>query len=289
MDGAAGDPNFSQPQVTKSSACSSTSETSKGSGLSLSRSESRIKARERAKGRVAEKEKEKENESSHAAGALNPISQTTSFTELLSGGINNSGNNNGNNCCPSDGNNTNESSFFLKSSPRHWSSTPMDYFAPGLLGPTSARSGQMHLAGGNPFTSPLFSVGADHHPELQQFSFASDLSNHNHNHHHHHNGGGDDYNLNFSISSSSANSSGLAGFNRGTLQSNSSPPQSSSLSLLPHHQLQRFSSDGSPQGFYIGTAAAPVENHHQFQSGYDARLQLCYGDRHNGPKGKGKN
>ncbi|KAL3643664.1 Transcription factor [Castilleja foliolosa] len=184
----------------KSSACSSTSETSRGSGLSLCRSESRIKARERAKGRVADKDN----------GALIPISQTTSFTELLSGGINN------------DANNTNESSFFLKSS-------PMDYITTGLLGPTSARSGQMHLSTGNPFTSPLFS---GQQPELQQFSFLSDLSNHD-------NSGNDSYNLRFSISSSSATTSG---FNRGTLQSNSSPPPQSSL-------FQRLNSDGPPQGY----------------------------------------
>ncbi|KAK6150078.1 hypothetical protein DH2020_017603 [Rehmannia glutinosa] len=300
MNGGNGDPNFSQQQVTKSSACSSTSETSKGSGLSLSRSESRIKARERAKGRVAVKEKVKENESSQV-GSLNPISQTTSFTELLSGGMNNVNNSTNNGSVHQNHNNsdgtTNESNFFLKS-PRHWSSTPMDYFTSGLLGPPATRSGQMHLAA-NPFTSvasPLFSVTADHgHPELQHFSFVPDLvpvvnataggnSGSNNNNNQHHNGNGD-YNLNFTISSS-ANSSGLAGFNRGTLQSNSSSP-----SLLPH--LQRFP-DGSPPSFFIG-ATAPVENHHQFLSGYDARLQLCYGDahanngRHSGQKGKGKN
>ncbi|KAL0398314.1 UNVERIFIED_CONTAM: Transcription factor TCP2 [Sesamum radiatum] len=246
MDGGGADPNYSHQQVTKSSACSSTSETSKGSGLSLSRSESRIKARERAKERVAEKEKEKENDSSHVA-SLNPISQTTSFTELLSGG------------------------------------------------PSAARPGQMQLA--NPFApaaSPLFSVTGEHQPELQHFSFVPDHfvpvvnaaaggnGSSNNNHHN----VSSEYNLNFTISSS-ANSSGLAGFNRGTLQSNSSSP-----SLLPH--LQRFP-DGSPPSFFIGTAAS-VENHHQFLSGYDARLQLCYGDahannsgRHSGQKGKGKN
>lgn len=273
LDGG-GDPNYSQQQMTKSSAaCSSTSETSKGSGLSLSRSESRIKARERAKERVAEKEKEKENESSHGA-SMNPISHTTSFTELLNGGINNASNN-------SSSPNANASA------PRHWSSAPMDYFSSGLLcPPSSARSAQMHLPA-NPFTSvasPLFSVGADHQPELQHFSFVPDhfvpAAGGN-------NGGSSssiEYNLNFTISSS-GNSSGLTGFNRGTLQSNST----SQPSLLPH--LQRFS-DGSAPSFFIGTA----ESHHQFLSGYDSRgLQLCYGDahgnngRHSGQRGKGKN
>ncbi|CAN1227179.1 Transcription factor TCP2 [Linum grandiflorum] len=138
--------------------------------------------------------------------------------------------------------------------------------------------------------------------------------NHNHNHHHHHHqeqqlqlqhfpfvsdylmpvatstqgGPAVDYNLNFTISS------GLAGFNRGTLQSNSSP----SPSLLPQ-QLQRFSStpidhhgsSATHLPFFMGGAAAPpLENHnHLFPSG----LQLCYGDgsssRHSDQKGKGDN
>ncbi|KAL7129649.1 hypothetical protein ABFS83_13G082400 [Erythranthe nasuta] len=296
MDGGAvgGDPNYSHHhQLTKSSACSSNSENSKGSGLSLSRSESRIKARERAKERVAEKEKEKDNESPHVSSLNNPISQTTSFTELLSGGINSTTNGGGGGGSVHQNPNTNESNFFLKT-PRQWSSTPMDYFNTGLLGPPGTRSGQMHLAA-NPFTSvasQMFSVAGDHQPELHHFSFvpdhlAPDVNAAAGGNNSSSGGGGGDYNLNFTISSS-ANSSGLAGFNRGTLQSNSSSP-----SMLPH--LQRFS-DGSPPSFFVSTAA-PVENHHQFLSGYDAagRLQLCYGDahanngRHSGQKGKGKN
>ncbi|KAL1560459.1 Transcription factor [Salvia divinorum] len=282
LDGG-GDLNYSQQQqVTKSSACSSTSETSKGSGLSLSRSESRIKARERAKERVAEKEKE----STHSA-SLNPISHTTSFTELLSGGIGNVSNNS-----------TSPNSNTANANPRHWSSTPMDYFTSGLLGPPStARPAQMHLPA-NPYTSvasPLFSIADHHHPELQHFSFVPDhlipvvnaaaaassaAAGGNNS-----GSGSIEYNFNFTISSS-ANSSGLGhgGFNRGTLQSNSSSP-----SLLPH--LQRYS-DGSAPSFFIGTA----ETHHQFLSGYDPRgLQLCYGDahasngRHPAQRGKGKN
>ncbi|KAL8032222.1 hypothetical protein ABFS82_13G081700 [Erythranthe guttata] len=301
MDGGAvggGDPNYSHHhQLTKSSACSSNSENSKGSGLSLSRSESRIKARERAKERVAEKEKEKDNESPHVSSLNNPISQTTSFTELLSGGINsstNGGGGGGGGSSVHQNPNMNESNFFLKSPRQQWSSTPMDYFNTGLLGPPGTRSGQMHLAA-NPFTSvasQMFSVAGDHQPELHHFSFvpdhlAPDVNAAAGGNNSSSGGGGGDYNLNFTISSS-ANSSGLAGFNRGTLQSNSSSP-----SMLPH--LQRFS-DGSPPSFFVSTAA-PVENHHQFLSGYDAagRLQLCYGDahanngRHSGQKGKGKN
>ncbi|XP_051126083.1 transcription factor TCP2 [Andrographis paniculata] len=278
MDEGGGDPGQSQPQATKSSACSSNSETSKGSGLSLSRSESRMKARERAKERLAEKEKEKESETSDLA-SLNPISHTTSFTELLSGGINRVSstaaspggsvhqNSTTGRCTGS------ESNFLLKS-PRQWSgsSPPMDYFTTGLLG-LPASSGQMHLA-----SSPLYNVAADHHQELQHLSFVSDHLVHvmNAAAAGGNSSGNSDYSLNFTISPS-ANSSGLAGFNRGTLQSNSSSP-----SLLPH--LQRFP-DGSPPGFFIGTAA-PVENYHQFLAGYDARLQHCYSDAHLNSDGK---
>ncbi|KZV39049.1 Teosinte branched 1 isoform 1 [Dorcoceras hygrometricum] len=251
-------------QMTKSSACSSTSETSKSSGLSLSRSESRIKARERAKVRVAAgKEKEKENE----IASLNPLSHTTSFTELLSAGMNS-------NTSPTRPPNSNESNFFQKS--RLWSSSaPLEYFSSG--------PGQIHFA--NSFTS----MAGDNQTEIQQFSFVPDHfvppSNSNSNHN------SNDYNLNFTISSS-ANSSGLAAYNGGTLQSNSTSP-----SLSPYNYLQRFSLiDGSSSpSIFLGTAA-PVESHHQFLPGFDARLQLSYGDanannssRHASQKGKGKN
>nr|UOW66184.1 TCP family transcription factor [Osmanthus fragrans] len=278
MDGGGGDPQQTAAMLSKSGSW-------KGSGLSLSRSENRIKARERAKERVAEKEKEKENESPHVEH-LNPLSHTTSFTELLSVGMNNVNNSTNLNASVHLNTTSNESIFFQKS-PRQWSSTPMDYFSSGLIGPRATRPGQIHL--GNPLSQPvcsqLFSVSGDHQPELQHIPFvpehfvsavtAHNINNNNHN-------GADEYNLNFTISSSAASSS-LAGFNRGTLQSNSSSP-----SLLPH--LQRFPPiDGSPN-FFIGTTASPVENRHKFLSGLDARLQLCYGDggRHS-QKGKRKN
>ncbi|XP_009588487.1 transcription factor TCP24-like isoform X2 [Nicotiana tomentosiformis] len=252
-----GDPNYQHQHVSLSkSACSSTSETSKGSGLSLSRSENRVKARERARERAAEKEKEKEkeNESTRTAHHQNVprISQNSSFTELLTGGL------------------------------------------LGLRGNDNSTSGfqaQIHL--GNPIqqqpqplpmSSPMFSITGDHHPELQHFPFVSDHLGTNG----HASNSANEYNLNFSISSSS--SSGLAGYNRGTLQSNSS-------SLFPH--FQRY--EGS-QSFFNGstiaaatapnnTAAASVDNHHHFLSAYDAgRLQLFYNDsRHSDQKGKGKN
>lgn len=335
--------NFQQQQhgTLSKSACSSTSETSKGSGLSLSRSESRIKARERARERAAEKEKEKEkeNESSRAGHQqqqhqnVNPISQSSSFTELLTSGINggggaanvsNTSNNSNNTTSPNGsvhqntgggggngggGGTSSESNLFQKS-PRQWSST-MDYFTTGLLGPPSSTRPAHHSSTGflgqiqlgnhlqqslaSVSSSPLFSITGDHHSEIPHFSFVPDhlipvvttaaggSSNND-------NSGNGEYNLNFTISSSS--SSGLAGLNRGTLQSNSSTP-----SLLP--QIQRFTPIDGQSAFYISTAAppnaavAPMENHHHhhFLPRFDAGLQLCYGDggRHSDHKGKGKN
>lgn len=305
-----GDQNMQQ-HGSLSKSCSSTSETSKGSGgLSLSRSESRIKARERARERAAEKEKEKENETSRGVSAqhhqnLNPIS--SSFTELLTGTTSPNAS-----VHQTRGGDTN---FFAKS-PRQWSSTPMDYFTTGLLCQSSTRAmdhsssgfpGNIHVT--NPLhqpqlasvSSPLFNMGG----ELQQFSFVSDhlapvvtaaagSNSNNHQQHSSSNNNNNEYNLNFSISPSS--SSGLAGFNRGTLQSNSSSP-----SLLPH--FQRYPPlDGSPPSFFTIAAAttsapnaASVDTNHQqhFLSGFDARLQLYYGDghaaRHSDQKGKGKN
>lgn len=258
------------------SACSSTSETSRGSGLSLSRSElhvNRVKARERARERTAkEKEKEKESDSHHHN--VNPISHNASFTELLTGGIG--------------GASTSPASAAAAAAPaqqtRQWSSTPMDYFNTGLLGPLCSRTHQqIHLGNSLPqsMAVPAFNPvgGGDHHPELPHFALVPEhlfLASQS--------AAEGDCNLNFTISSS------LAGFNRGTLQSNSP-------SLLPH--LQRFSSpiDGSNLPFFVG-ANAPMENHHhhhhhnhQFPPGFDGRLQLCYGDggRHSDQKEKGKN
>ncbi|KAL3851500.1 hypothetical protein ACJIZ3_013382 [Penstemon smallii] len=149
-------------------------------------------------------------------------------------------------------------------SSRQWSSAPMEYFT----------TGQTHLA-----ANPLFSVSGDSHFSFVPNNLVSVESNGNTSNNHHHNNSSE-YNLNFTISSS-GNSSGLSGFNRGTLQSNSSSP-----SLLPH--LQRFPPvDGSPQSFFINTAAPPTENHHQFLSGFDGRLHFSYGESgHRGGKGK---
>ncbi|CAJ1935664.1 unnamed protein product [Sphenostylis stenocarpa] len=313
--------NQSQNMSLSKSACSSTSETSKGSGLSLSRSDIRVKARERARERTAkekEKEKEKENNESphnvppphhHNHHNVNPISQTASFTELLTGGIRNAV---PTTASPKGCDEPNM--MFEKTGRQQWcSSAPMDYF----LRPSSSKSIHHHQYSSstgfslaqiqlghslpeamNNNVSAAFNVsGENHHhssdPQLQQhFSFIPD---------HHlmsvvtssstsHQPSGNDYNLNFTMSS------GLAGYNRGTLQSNSP-------SLLPH--LQRFSPpiDGSTVPFFIGAAppappAPAMENsnnnhhHHQFSSVFDgSRLQLYYADggRHSDQKGKTKN
>ncbi|KAF2316723.1 hypothetical protein GH714_042064 [Hevea brasiliensis] len=183
------DPNFNQNQhlSLSKSACSSTSDTSKGSGLSLSRSDIRVnreKARERARERAA-KEKEKENESLIAHHQnMNPISQNSTFTELLTAGI---------------------------TPGRQWPLTQMDYFGAGLLGPSSSRathhplgfSGQIQLGNSIPqamtMSIPSFNFSGENHQEqLQHFPFFSDhlipvaTSQP---------GPRGDYNLNFTISS----------------------------------------------------------------------------------------
>ncbi|TXG47960.1 hypothetical protein EZV62_027254 [Acer yangbiense] len=308
--------------LTKS-ACSSTSETSKGSGLSLSRSEqrvNRVKARERARVRV--KEKEKDNESSRGVANtnehnhhhhshhqnVNHISQSSSFTELLTGGIgsvnNNSNNNNAtspNGSSPHQQNPNEEPNNFFPKTRSPWSAataTPMDYFNTGLLGPSTSRP-HHHFTG-------QIQLGSSSNSLPQTMSIPPPFSDHHHHHHHHQemqhlsfvpdhlipvatsSQQQGDYNLNFTISS------GLAGFNRGTLQSNSS-----STSLLPHNNIQRpFGSnlDGSNLPFFIAPPPS-VENHHnhhhQFPAGFDGRLHLYHGDgssRHSADqKGKGKN
>ncbi|KAJ6738358.1 TRANSCRIPTION FACTOR TCP24 [Salix koriyanagi] len=294
------DPNFNQNQNQNQhlslsrSACSSTSETSKGSGLSLARSGlrvNRVKARERARERTA---KERENETRNAHH--HPISQNSTFTELLTGGICNVSNNSNSNSSSSNNNNAaspSEANLFHKAAAsRQWPLTPMDYIGTGLLGPSSSRAthhssgfpGQIQLGNSIPqpmtMSVPPFNVsGESHQEQLQHFPFVSDhlipvaattqpVG---------------DYNLNFTMSSSLA-----AGFNRGTLQSNSSSP-----SFFSH--LQRFSTsspiDGSTTNvpFLLGSQPQSMENHHHHQ--FPHGLQLCYGDgtRHSDQKGKGKN
>ncbi|XP_058731854.1 transcription factor TCP2-like [Vicia villosa] len=346
-----GDNNYHQNQSQNlslsKSGCSSTSETSKGSGLSLSRSDvrvSRVKARERARERTA-KEKEKENHDSVSV-SVNPlhhqhhqhqnvnvnscsISQTASFTELLTGGINNV-------AARSPRRSVEEANFFNKArqqqqQQQQWSSSsaPMDhYFSPVLIGtPSSSRTHhhhqQHHQLGHSlhdhqsmtmsnsvsPFSSGENHSADQHQHQMQhQFSFIPDHvmqnvvtssstqpSGNNHN---------NDYNLNFTISS------GLAGYNRGTLQSNSP-------SLLSH--LQRFSVsslDGSNNlpffmagggGGGASTSSSPasgspapttmennhhhhhhhhqIQQNHPFSSVFDGSSLQLYSDQ----KGKPKN
>ncbi|KAK7359463.1 hypothetical protein VNO77_01423 [Canavalia gladiata] len=310
--------NQSQNFSLSKSACSSTSETSKGSGLSLSKSDirvNRVKARERARERTTkEKEKEKESHNNishhhHQHHSVNPISQTASFTELLTGRTNNEvptttsprGRSIHQNHGADEPNN-----LFNKAARQQWcsSSAPMDNFSSGLLGPSSLRThnhnqcsssgfsvSQIQLGHSLPEAMP-FNVSDENQnhssnpsSQLQQFSFIPDhlmsavvtSSNSSSSHQ----PSGNDYNLNFTISS------GLVGYNRGTLQSNSP-------SLLPH-LMQRFSpTDGSSTvPFFIGAAPSLEDHHHrQFSSVFDgSRLQLYYGDacRHSDQKGEAKN
>ncbi|KAI5385278.1 transcription factor TCP2 [Lathyrus oleraceus] len=329
-----GENNYHQSQnlSLSKSGCSSTSETSKGSGLSLSRSDvrvSRVKARERARERTA-KEKEKENHDSvnplhhhqhqqHQNVNSSSISQTASFTELLTGGINNA-------AARSPRRSVEESNFFNKArqqqqqqqqqhqqQQQQWSSSsaPMDhYFSPVLIGtPSSSRTHHHHhhqhlghslhdhqsmtmsnsvspFSSGENQNQHQFSFIPDHMMQNVVTSSSTQPS---------------DYNLNFTISS------GLAGYNRGTLQSNSP-------SLLSH--LQRFSVsslDGSNNlPFFMGgggggaasTSSSPasgspaMENnhphphhhhnqiqHHPFSSVFDGSSLQLYSDQ----KGKPKN
>ncbi|KAJ8538476.1 hypothetical protein K7X08_027697 [Anisodus acutangulus] len=220
------DPNYhhqQHQQQQQQQPCSSNSETSKGSGLSLSRSDSRLKARERARERATEKEKEKEKSSIVAHHQT--MHPSSSFTELLTGGLSNNNNSS-----------TSPNGSIHQNTPRQWSTNPLEYFtSAGLLGPSSTRgmdnstgfSGQIYL--GNPLR-PMFSMTGDHQPELHHFPFSGDSAIGGSNCNGHQSTTSNEHNLNFSISSSSPASS-FAGYNRGTLQSNSS----SSPSTLPHH------------------------------------------------------
>ncbi|KAJ0232890.1 Transcription factor TCP2 [Hirschfeldia incana] len=238
------------------SACSSNSDTSKNSsGLSLSRSELRDRARERARERTAKETKERDGHNN------NNNHSTTSFTDLLNSG--------------SDPVNANRQWMAPSSSP-----APMEYFSSGLI----LGSGQTH-----------FPIQTNSHPfsdqPHQEFSFVPDdlISPAGAN------GGGGAFNLDFNMSTASvASTAGFSGFNRGTLQSNSTN----------HHQqqsflanLQRFPSSegggGGPQFLFGGSGALPAENHHPHHnnSNNNHQFQLYYENecRNSDQKGKGKN
>ncbi|CAA7408889.1 unnamed protein product [Spirodela intermedia] len=280
--------------LTKS-ACSSTSETSRGSVLSLSRSEIRIKARERARERAATAKKEKDKDGDdgdtqiaavarHHSLNLNPTTHS-SFIELLTGG--GSGHQHQNhNHGPVTVAQANPAHDFnlkqLRQMPTSSSVVTADYFSQvGLLG-GGEKSHQSHgfPAQGNFNLAAVAASTTGDHPEMlqhqqqQQFSFLPDhliplavtAS------------GGDC--INFSISS------GVTGFNRGTLQSNFPPPQ-------PLQHLQRLSSPigGSNLPFFLGATVQPTSAawEAQLPNGFDSRLQLYYdGYPHLDLKGKEK-
>ncbi|KAG2260980.1 hypothetical protein Bca52824_068059 [Brassica carinata] len=241
------------------SACSSNSDTSKNSsGLSLSRSELRDKARERARERTAKETKERDGNNSN-----NNHHTTTSFTDLLNSG--------------SDQVNTNRQWMAPSSSPAQ-----MEYFSSGLI----LGSGQTHFpiqTNSHPFSA--ISDHSHHHHPHQEFSFVPDhlITPAGAN-------GGGAFNLDFNMSTTSVASTGFSGFNRGTLQSNSTNHH--------HHQsflanLQRFPSSeggGGPQ-FLFGNGALPAENHHPHHNNNNHQFQLYYenGCRNSDQKGKGKN
>ncbi|KAL5157483.1 Transcription factor TCP2 [Glycine soja] len=310
------------------------------SEIRVNRVKARERARERA---AKEKEKEKEKESDfniahhHHHHNVNNMSHTASFTELLTGGIGSTVTVNPNTTTTTTTTATSpngssvhqiheghdhEANLFNKGSQQqqqqqhhHWSQTvtPMDYFSAGLLvGPSSSASTQQHQSSGqfqlghghahaHALSISPFS-GENHSEQMQHFSFMPDHLNNMPSSaasaSQHSEGDNNNYNLNFSISSS-----GLAGYNRGTLQSNS--PSSSFLPLLQRFQPLVDGSSNLP--FFIGAAppssAPPTmdnnnsnnsNNHHhlQFSPIFDGRLQLCYGDgtrQHSDHKGKGKN
>ncbi|CAL0301260.1 unnamed protein product [Lupinus luteus] len=252
--------NYNQNQnqnlsLSKSAcSCSSTSETSKGSTLSLSRSEICVKARERARERAA-KDKEKENESFHIVTNHHNVTQTGSFTELLTGGI-------GNVATKTSAIVGYESNIFNNKA-KQWSPMVMDYFNSGL----SSRN-----------VSPF--SGENHSDQLQHFSFIPD-----HNFIPCSQSSGSDYNLNFTISPS------LFGYNRGTLQSNSQ----SHIIDGSTNNLPLFIGGATLSTSADSTMDTSINHHQQqqlqFSTVFGGSLQLCYGDgtRNSDQKGKAKN
>ncbi|KAI5012482.1 transcription factor PCF6-like [Hordeum vulgare subsp. vulgare] len=265
-----------QQQLTRS-ACSSTSETSKGSVLSLSRSDSRVKARERARDRSASvKDKEAGDDSATRA----PSAQAASFTELLTGLAA---------ATPAAAQHKHHNSWHQMTAsatadylgfaqPRksghgmlHTFASPAPHL--GNIAPVAMAPGQHFSlsAGGEPQTEmPHFSFSQDHYMPVHAAATSAPSV---------------DYNLNFSMSS------GLVGVNntRGTLQSNSQPH------LSGHHQqqqLQRLSTPlDAPHIPFLFSPAVAVASPTTAEShfGAAAALQLWEGFRHSDMKEKGKN
>ncbi|XP_042399676.1 transcription factor TCP24-like [Zingiber officinale] len=275
-----------QQHPSTKSGCSSTSDTSKGSVLSLSRSESLIMARERAREPASkDKEKDRDDGSRIVVSAHQKLNPQTSFTQLLTGGGSRHGGNNDATAAATVGDHSSHNCIQKQVS-------TADYFGNAVLFPQSQKSQQLpsgfsnhsHLGNISPMGMLPFNIaGNGDHQEMQQFSFLQD---------HYFPvsavAATGDYNLNFSISSS-----GLVGFNRGTLQSNS-PAQLPQQDSHSQNHLQRLSSpvDGSNLQFFFGAGAgsATPNADDQFPAGFDGRLQLYYGEgyRQSSLKGKGK-
>ncbi|XP_074585354.1 transcription factor TCP24-like [Curcuma longa] len=277
-----------QQHPSTKSGCSSTSDTSKGSVLSLSRSESLIMSRERAREPPSkDKEKDRDDGSHIVVSAHQNLNPQTSFTQLLTGGGSSNRGNNNVTAVATVGDHSSHNCIQKQVS-------TADYFGNAVLFPQSQKSHQLpsgfsnqsHLGNSSPMGMLPFNIaGAGDQQEMQQFSFLQDhyfpVSTV---------AATGDYNLNFSISSS-----GLVGFNRGTLQSNS-PAQLPQQHSHSQNHLQRLSStvDGSNLQFFFGAGAGsatpPPNADDQFPAGFDGRLQLYYGEgyRQSSLKGKGK-
>ncbi|KAM7258729.1 hypothetical protein ACFE04_014470 [Oxalis oulophora] len=256
------------------SACSSTSDTStKGSG-GLSLT--------RSNARVKARERARERSAGAAKEKLeNDQHQQHSFTELLTGAVT-----------------ANATATASGGGSRQWAQQQqqhqqaMEYFSSGLLGPTSLSSSRNFHTSSTSTTLPQFNE--NHFCFMNQHLVPTSTST-----------GGSDYNfINFNLA---------AGFNRGTLQSNStssSSVPSFSMQLQHTHNNTRYAAaaapnlDGSNLSFFnnIATSTPPhstldINNHHhqgQFPLGLDDApgLQLLYGDgtrhSHSDQKGKGK-
>ncbi|KAI3719692.1 hypothetical protein L6452_20594 [Arctium lappa] len=188
------DPNYQQQNSNnnnnnnvsqaKSPACSSTSETSKGSGLSLSRSENRVKARERAREMASKKEKDKETDSARVTvlNQVNNISENSSFTDLLTGGITSTAVRRPNHTVSPE-------------SRAHWT-TPMDYFF-GRTPPPSIQMPQFNITAGDNHHHHHNNNNQQHHFSFLQDSFVPAVTTAGSS-----GGGGESYNLNFSMTGS---------------------------------------------------------------------------------------
>ncbi|XP_056853197.1 transcription factor TCP2 [Raphanus sativus] len=212
---------------------------------------SRSELRDKARERARERTAKETKERDHHS----TTTTTTSFTDLLNSG--------------SDPVNANRQWMAPSSSSPP---PPMEYFSSGLI----LGSGQTHFPIQTNSPHP-FSSSSPH----QEFSFVPDqlMSP----------AGASGFNLDFNMSTTTSTAGAFSGFNRGTLQSNSTNHQHQSFLA----NLQRFPSSeggGGPQ-FLFGTGALPAENHHLHHHNNNRQFQLYYenGRRNSDHKGNGKN